>query len=274
MRRRVPQRGKAGCGDERSVAGGATRPRGQSSLFERADWSRPLSLGVLFDMDGVLVASGPAHAASWRLVARKHGIELSDERFRETFGRPSREIIRIVWGDHVTDEQIRAIDEEKEAAYRELIRGMVPLAIGTREVLAELQQAGFVLAVATSGPPENVELVLTETGIDRYFAATVHGFDIRRGKPAPDCFLLAAQRCGLAPSECVVVEDAPVGIEAGRAAGMKVIGLAGTHAGGRLLEAGADYVVSDLRELRPTLVAALVESSQSSGRPAAAPGET
>lgn len=216
--------------------------------------------GVIFDMDGVLVASGPAHGASWRLLARRHGIELSDERFREGFGRPSRDIVRMIWGDGLSEEQIRQIDDEKERIYRELITGIVPLTIGAREVLQALSRAGFVLAVATSGPPENLELVLTETGLDRHFAATVHGFDVRNGKPAPDCFLLAAQRAGLPSHACVVVEDAPVGIQAARAAGMPAIALAGTHPRETLAASGATAVIDRLEDLTPALVRTVLES--------------
>lgn len=210
--------------------------------------------GVIFDLDGVLVASGPAHHASWRMVAQKHGIPISEERFKETFGRPSRDIIRMLWGPSVADDDIQRYDAEKEQQYRDLITGMVPLTIGVRELLGALAQAGLVLAIATSGPPQNLELVLRETRIEPYFAATVHGFDIRLGKPAPDCFLLAAQRAGLKPADCVVVEDAPVGIEAALAAGMRVIGLTGTHPAARLAAAGAHEVVDHLAEITPALV--------------------
>jgi beta-phosphoglucomutase len=216
--------------------------------------------GVIFDMDGVLVDSGPAHAASWRAVAEKHRIEISDEQFKRTFGRPSRDIIRIIWGEGVSDEDIRRYDEEKEASYRELVTGSVPLAAGAQEMLTALRQSGYVLAVATSGPRENVELVLRETGLGCFFVATVTGFDVKSGKPAPDCFLLAAHRAGLEPERCVVVEDAPVGIEAALAAGMKPIGFAGTHPARRLLETGAAKVVQRLAEITPNMVAELLEA--------------
>ncbi len=216
--------------------------------------------GVIFDMDGVLVDSGPAHAASWRTVARQHGIEISDEQFRRTFGRPSRDIIRIIWGEHVTDDDIRRYDEQKEAAYRDLIRGNVPLVPEAPAVLAALRDAGYALAVATSGPRANVELVLRETGLTPLFAAVVTGFDVHLGKPAPDCFLLAAERIGTPPARCVVVEDAPVGIEAGVAGGMKCIGLTGTHPAQPLRAAGAAVVVDRLDAVTPELVGDLLGS--------------
>jgi len=215
--------------------------------------------GVIFDMDGVLVASGPAHRHSWQVLARRHGIELSDAAFADTFGMSSREIVRRIWGPQVTAEEIRRIDEEKEAVYRELIRGVVPLSIGARETLGALRQAGYILAVGTSGPPENLELVLQETGMGGYFAATVNGFDVQNGKPAPDIFVVAAERAGLRPRDCVVVEDAPVGIAAGLAAGMKVIGYVGTHPAERLRAAGAIRVVERLADITPALVAELLD---------------
>lgn len=215
--------------------------------------------GVIFDMDGVLVASGPAHRASWQALARRHGIDLPEEAFLETFGMPSRDIVRRVWGPQVTDAEIKQIDDEKEAFYRSLITGMVPLTVGTREVLGGLAESGFVLVVATSGPPENLELVLHEAQLGHHFAATVHGFDIEHGKPAPDCFLLAAERVGLPPANCVVVEDAPVGIASALAAGMKVIGLVGTHPDWKLHEAGATHVVDRLGEITSVVIARLLD---------------
>jgi beta-phosphoglucomutase-like phosphatase (HAD superfamily) len=125
-------------------------------------------------------------------------------------------------------------------------------------MLTRLRAAGLVRAVATSGPPENLKLVLQEGNLAEFFTATVHGFDIQHGKPAPDCFLLAAERVGLPPMACAVVEDAPVGVRAGVAAGMKVIGLAGTHPPEPLTQAGAACIGSRLAEVTPELVAALL----------------
>lgn len=214
--------------------------------------------GVIFDMDGVLVASGPAHAASWRLVAKKHGIAMSDEFFKHSFGRPSRDIIRDLWQREMSVEEIHKIDTEKEALYRDLVTGMVPLTIGTKELLHSLTDAGYALAVATSGPPENVQLVLTEKRLTPLFKAVVTGFDVKHGKPAPDCFLLAAERIGLSAAQCVVIEDAPVGLAAATAAGMKSVGFVGTHPAETLEKAGATAIVRELREITPQLVSSLL----------------
>jgi HAD superfamily hydrolase (TIGR01509 family) len=186
-------------------------------------------------------------------------VAYSREAFDATFGMPSRDIIRCLWGDDVDDERVRQLDDRKEAAYRDLVRGMVPLTIGVREVLATLAEANLVLAVATSGPPENVDLVLDETGLRDCFRAVVHGFDVKHGKPAPDPYAEAARRAELSPGRCVVVEDAPVGIQSGLAAGMKVIGFEGTHPRAKLVEAGAHRVVGELKEITPGLVRDLLD---------------
>lgn len=212
--------------------------------------------GVIFDMDGVLVDSGPPHLQSWRILAQNHGVALSDEQFQRCFGQTSRDIVRLLWGIAASDADVSRLDAEKEAIYRELIRERVPLMPGCRGLLERLRAAGLRLAVATSGPPENLELVLTEGLIANYFDAEVHGFDVARGKPAPDCFLLAAERLGLLPGDCVVVEDAPVGIRAAVAAGMPVIALAGTHPAETLRAAGANEVVRALDEITPHQVRA------------------
>ncbi|MFH1745986.1 MAG: HAD family phosphatase [Planctomycetota bacterium] len=214
--------------------------------------------GVIFDMDGVLVDSGRPHRESWRVLARQYGITISDEVFAETFGMSSRDIIRQLWGEQMTDDDIRRLDSEKEVVYRELVSGRVPIVEGAEKTLATLVKAGYILAVGTSGPPENLELVLRETGFDQYFTATVHGFDVQDGKPAPDIFLKAAQRADLRPEQCVVIEDAPVGVQAAVAAGMTVIGYTGTHPGPRLVAVGAARVVDRLGDITPGLVAALL----------------
>ncbi len=210
----------------------------------------PPPRGVIFDMDGVLVDSGPAHFESWRLMVRRHGLDIDEARFKATFGRTSTEIIQVLWpGLHEAEMERR--DADKEAVYRDLIRGRVPLMPGCVETLAALRAAGVRIAIGTSGPPENIALVLGECDLARYFEAVVHRGMIARGKPAPDCFLLAAARLGLPPAACVVIEDAPAGVTAGVAAGMAVIALASNYPPADLRSAGASHVVARLTDVPP-----------------------
>lgn len=217
-----------------------------------------MTAGVIFDMDGVLVDSAEAHLESWVVLGRNHGFDIPREVFHDSFGQSGRDIIRLIFGEALDAEGIRDRVAEKEAIYRDLIRGRAPLMEGVRDVVQDLHEAGYRLAVGTSGPPENVDLILEEADIAAYFMATVNGFDVERGKPAPDIFLKAADRLGLAAGRCVVVEDAPVGIEASVAAGCPAVGLAGMHAREALLESGATRVVERLVDLTPALVAEIL----------------
>ena len=214
--------------------------------------------GCIFDMDGVLIDSYRAHFESWRMIAAEEGLNITEPQFAKTFGRTSREIIAALWGERTCDEaEIRELDRRKEAAFRELIREDFPIMPGAVELLDQLHADGFLLAIRSSGPPENVALTLERLGRRSLFSAVVTGMDVTRGKPDPQVFLLAAERLGLPPERCAVVEDAPAGIEAAHAAGAKAVGLAST---GRTHQdlAAADLVVDHLHELSPALLRTLI----------------
>lgn len=204
---------------------------------------------VIFDVDGVLVDSYDAHLRSWREVLAERGLAMSDAEFAQTFGRTSREIIARFWGDDVDDATARAIDDRKEALYRDLIRSAFPAMDGAVALIDELRAAGFVLAVGSSAPPENVVLTLECLGRRDAFAAMVTGRDVTRGKPDPQVFQLAAERLAIPAPSCAVIEDAPAGIRAAVAAGMTSVALAGTAPPATLAEAGAHATVDSLREL-------------------------
>jgi beta-phosphoglucomutase len=215
-------------------------------------------LGVIFDMDGVLVDSYHPHRQSWQEMARVEGLAMTDEQFAAGFGKTSREIIAEQWPQrHYSEEKIREVDRAKEAAYRQIIAVDFPAMDGAVELLQALKSAGYRLAVGSSGPPENIDLCLERLGQRALFDAVVTGADVRRGKPDPQVFVLAAERMGIAPSCCVVVEDAAIGVQAAHAAGTQAIGLAST---GRTREslAEAELVVDSLRELTPERIRGVI----------------
>src|ERR1043166_3998609 len=113
-------------------------------------------LGVIFDMDGVLVDSYQPHLESWRRLASELGYSISDEQFDATFGRTSREIIRILFGPQHSDDEVRRLDARKEQLYRDAVRGRVPAMPGAIDLIRTLHDAGFKLAIGSSGPPENI----------------------------------------------------------------------------------------------------------------------
>jgi beta-phosphoglucomutase len=214
------------------------------------------SYGVIFDMDGVIVLSEEAHWLAWRDAAAKRGVDLAYETFLSCFGRVNADCVRIMIGEGIGPDESARIADEKEAAMRAIIRERIPIAPGLGALLAALTAEGAVLAVGSSAPPENVDLVLDGASLRRSFSAVVNGNDVRRGKPAPDVFLLAGDRLGTAPERCAVIEDAPAGIRAARAAGMTAIGVATTHTAEQLMAAGAHVVHPSVAALAPELIRA------------------
>lgn len=210
--------------------------------------------GVIFDMDGVLILTADAHFRSWRDAAARRGVEVDYDKFIRSFGRTSTDTVKLWWGEDASAEMIAEIAEEKEAAFREIIRHDVPLAPRCLELIEELSRDGFALAVGSSAPPENIDLVLDAAGIRRYFAGVVNGAMVKRGKPAPDVFLLAAQQLGLEPRHCAVIEDAPAGIAAAIAAGARAVGVAATHPEEELHAAGAHFVAPALADLSAAML--------------------
>lgn len=212
-------------------------------------------------MDGVLVDSYAAHFQSWRDAVEAEGLQITQDQFARTFGRTSREIIAELWGsDCFTTAALEDFDRRKEAAYRRLVAENFPAMNGARDLIEALHDAGFRLAIGSSGPPENVELALDRLGVSKLFGGRVTGTDVQRGKPDPQVFLLAAERVGIRPTECAVIEDAPVGVTAANRAGMTSIGLA---SGGRAIEelSHAKLAVHSLRELSPARIEGLVRGA-------------
>jgi beta-phosphoglucomutase len=204
---------------------------------------------VIFDMDGVLADTYQAHFASWRKLYAELGKDYGEAAFAADFGRTSRDILRRTLGKDLTDERIRELDRLKEAYFRDIVRQSQVAMDGAVELIDSLVADRFLLAVGSSGPPENIALLLDKLNRAARFAACVTGADVTRGKPDPQVFELAAERLGVRPAACVVVEDAVHGIEAARRGGMKSVALAGTSSRDEL--GYADLVVDSLREISP-----------------------
>ncbi len=215
---------------------------------------------VIFDMDGVLILSGDAHYIAWRETAHELGIDLTRERFAHHFGRTNPDIIRDLLGPTVPEREMHRIADRKERAYRDLVHANVPIAPGTRELLESLASDGFALAVGSSAPRENIDMLLDAASLRPFFAGIVDGSMVQRGKPAPDVFLLASRLIAVDPARCVVVEDAPHGIEAALAAGMHAIALATTHPSEDLRTVGAHEVRDHLAELDTSVFTQLIAS--------------
>ena len=193
-------------------------------------------VAVIFDMDGVLVPS-KTHWQSWLEAIGHPGAEAPVTPRSKAASGGSIERIPILFGPRSPEDSL-AIAEEKEATFRRIVRARVPLVPGIVQLLTSLSNLGARLAVGSSGPPENVKALVEGGGIAHFFGATVDGAQVKRGKPAPDVFLIGAERLGVSPRACAVIEDAPVGIRAAVAAGMLPVGVATTHPEAELREAG------------------------------------
>jgi beta-phosphoglucomutase len=196
-------------------------------------------------MDGTLVDSGEYHFAAWQETLAGERVDLSRERFTESFGQRNDEILRGHFGPNLANEEIARIGGIKEVRYRRLVRdqGIEPLP-GVRAWLSRLAARGWRQAIASSAPRQNIDTMLAALGLTDLFDATACAEDVQRGKPDPQIYIVAASRVEVDASRCVVVEDAPAGIEAARRAGMRVIGVRFTHA-----DLDADRVVDSLEEL-------------------------
>jgi len=213
--------------------------------------------GVLWDLDGTLIDSAAQHYAAWRDTLAERGREHPREEFARFFGRRNDVILGEMFGDELSSEEATRIAEDKEERYRRLVRtgGLDPLP-GVMDWLSRLKEQGFRQALATMAPAANVEVVVEVLGLHSLLDATAAAEDVADGKPAPDIFLEAARRIGVLPRRCVVVEDAPAGLEGARRAGMRSVGVLSDHH--PRLE--ADAVVASLDALPPDTFRRLVES--------------
>jgi HAD superfamily hydrolase (TIGR01509 family) len=201
---------------------------------------------AIFDHDGVLVDSLAFHQDAWVELGRRTGLKITPEFIHETFGMTNPSIFRKLLGDALEPAEIARYSDLKEVCYRDSARGKIRLMDGVRDLLDALTAENVLLSVGTSGVRANIELTIESCGLEGRFASIAALEDIQRGKPDPQVFLVAASKAGVPPARSVVFEDAPVGIQAAKAAGMYAVGLTTTHPADSLHNAGADEVVETL----------------------------
>ena len=198
---------------------------------------------VLFDLDGVIVSTDRCHYRAWKRMADEEGIyfdEKINDRLRGVSRMASLEIVLERSPRAYTEEEKAALAARKNDYYKDLIRELTPADIlpGAMENLNELKKNGILTAVGSSS--KNTPLILRQIGLDAFFDAVSDGNNISHSKPDPEVFLKAAEMLGVEPADCLVVEDADAGIEAGRRGGMKTLSVKGA--------VGADYFAPDLSD--------------------------
>lgn len=214
---------------------------------------------VIWDMDGVIVDTASIHYGAWRDAFARWGIAYTEELFRRSFGQRNDTIIGRAMGE-VSPELIKAISEEKESLYRQRAPCHLRPLPGALGLLRALREQGFRMAIASSAPMENIEMVMSSLNIRDCFDALVSAREVHKGKPDPEVYLVAAQKLGVIPQRCVVIEDAVAGVEGARAGGMKAIAVTNTHPREKLAQ--ADLVVDSLKEVDAAMVGRLLDSSR------------
>lgn len=217
-------------------------------MLPRVVWARGNSQtkgktmkAVIFDLDGVLVTTDECHYKAWKKLADEEGIYFDrdiNSRLRGVSRMESLDIILEKSDKIYTQEQKQELAERKNGYYRKLIGGLTEKDVlsGVKENLTELKNAGVKIAVGSSS--KNTPIILEKTGLIRYFDAVADGNEIKNSKPDPEVFLKAAEKLGVKPCDCLVVEDADAGIEAGKRAGMKTLAVGAAN--------GGDYKFHDL----------------------------
>lgn len=185
-------------------------------------------LALIFDMDGVLIDSNPLHCEAWSVYNRRFGLETTAEMLEFMYGKRNDEIVRRFFGELPPEEVVRR-GAEKEQLYRELMQGKIEsfLVPGLRTFLERYRKTP--MAVASNAEPENVAFVLRASGLEGYFHTIVDGSQVINPKPHPDVYLRAAGKLSITPAQCIVFEDSHAGVQAARAAEMRVIGIGTTH---------------------------------------------
>lgn len=204
--------------------------------------------GVVFDLDGTLVDNMALHTQAFADFMGRHGLPPLDEAQRARLdGKRNTDIFPDLFGRALPREELLGYSNEKEALYRALSRGRLAPLAGLDRLLTLLAEDGIKVAVATSGPAENVRHTLAELGLADRITDIVRGDQVPRGKPHPDIFLAAAARIGVPPAACLAFEDSPSGVAAARAAGMVCVALTTSFSEAAFRAAGAapDHAVAD-----------------------------
>lgn len=198
---------------------------------------------VIFDLDGVIVSTDDCHYEAWKKMADEEGIyfdKIINNRLRGVSRMESLEIVLERAVKEYSDEEKLQLAERKNGYYKEFITKLTPSDIlpGAKENLEELRKNGIKIAIGSSS--KNTPIILKQIGLESYFDAVSDGNNITKSKPDPEVFLKAAEMLNIPAEECMIVEDADAGIEAGKRAGMKTLSVHGAK--------GADVEIDDLSE--------------------------
>jgi beta-phosphoglucomutase len=204
---------------------------------------------VVFDMDGTLTPNMHLHSQAFDIFMQKYDIPTPDAQVAASLsGKRNSEIFPVLFGRELPADELNRYADEKEELYRMLIEHVHPV-VGLHDFLRRLDEHQLKSAIATSAPHGNVGPTLDRLNLPNYFGTITLGVEVANGKPAPDIFIEAARRLGVAPAQCIGIEDSFAGLTAVRAAGMYTVAIATTHTADELSMAKPDIIVADYLEL-------------------------
>ena len=181
-------------------------------------------IGVIFDMDGVIMDNNPFHEKAWRTFCESYKVPLNDDELhRYVFGRIAKDTIDYIFKKDHSQEEVDKYVYEKEEIYRKMYKNKIELVTGLQDFLDDLKENGVPVAVATSAPRDNVEFVFKYLPIRNYFKFVLDASDIKNGKPDPEIYLKSISKLELEPGQCIVFEDSLSGVKSAFDAGAHVI---------------------------------------------------
>src|SRR5690625_1447904 len=208
--------------------------------------------GVIFDMDGVIVHSNPAHKKAIQVFCDKFDMDVSDTFLEnKVYGRTNKEWIPEVFGD-ISPEELKKFADEKEQFFRDMFAPEENIVPGIHAFLEQLKKLGLPMVVATSAPVENADYVLSRLSIKSYFSAVLDSSYVTVGKPHPEVYIKASKALDKNPENCIVFEDSIAGVQAGLEAGATVIGVTTTHSEEEL--DSCHLVINDFEGLAPDVL--------------------
>ena len=199
---------------------------------------------VIFDLDGTLIDNNSFHLQSWKQYLKDIGKHISEEQYKAHInGRTNKDAIEYIYGRQMSNEEAMIYTLQKEEIYRNIYQPFIKPLDGLIPLLEKLNELEMPMAIATSGIQVNIDFMFSHIPIEQYFKVVVNSVHIKAGKPDPEIYFKTAELLNVIPERCLVFEDAVVGVQAAKGAGMKVIAITTTHTSEELKE--ADMIIAD-----------------------------